>query len=145
MTGAGRKALEIDGKRKQYSDPEDHRIICRLPAVSHQEEQEFGRKAPEKSEKFSARNTASMKSREFPGTDLGYSGYILAGYNTLLMYIFLSGVLPVSALACLPILESLISGYITQSNIILLRLLEFSECLGTLAVMATFIYLREKK
>ncbi len=85
-----------------------------------------------------------MKAREFPSTDLRYSGYILAGYNTLLMYIFLSGVLPLSALACLPIITSFLSGYVTQSNIILLGLLEFSQCLVTLAVMATFIYLREK-
>jgi hypothetical protein len=40
-----------------------------LPAVSHREEYEFGWKAAEISEKFPARNTASMKLPEFPGTD----------------------------------------------------------------------------
>jgi len=48
---------------------EDRGIIRRLPAVSHREEQEFGGKAPKTSEKFPARDTSSMKSSEFPGTD----------------------------------------------------------------------------
>ncbi len=68
-TGTGLKDPEIDGKRKQYSGMEDRGIIRRLPAVSHREEQEFDRKAPERSKKFTARNTSSMKSSEFPGTD----------------------------------------------------------------------------
>jgi hypothetical protein len=63
------KASEIDRKRNQYSGPEDHGIFRRLPAVSHREKQEFGRKAPEKSEKFAAWYTAFMKSPECPGTD----------------------------------------------------------------------------
>jgi len=63
ITVSGRKAPEIDQKRKEYSEPEDHGIIRRLPAVSHREEQGFRRNTPEK---FPARNSASMK---FLGTD----------------------------------------------------------------------------
>jgi hypothetical protein len=63
ITVSGRKAPEIDRKRKQYSGPEDHGIIRRLPAVSHREEQRFCRNTPEK---FPVQNSASMK---FPGTD----------------------------------------------------------------------------
>jgi hypothetical protein len=51
MTGTGRKILEL---------------IRRLPIVSHWKDQEFGQKIAEESENFSARNTASMKSPEFP-------------------------------------------------------------------------------
>jgi hypothetical protein len=59
MIVSDRKDLEIDGKRKQCSGPEDRRILRRLPTVSH-------RKNPKI---FRHWNTVSMKSPEFPGTD----------------------------------------------------------------------------
>ncbi len=63
ITVSGTKAPEIDPKWKQYSGPEDHGIIRRLPAISYREEQGFCWNTPEN---FPARNSASMK---FPGTD----------------------------------------------------------------------------
>ncbi len=64
------KAPEIDGKRKQYSGPEDRWLSGNFWPFP------TGRTGilPEGTEKIPARNTASMKSPEFPGTDYKYSG-----------------------------------------------------------------------
>ena len=76
---------------------------------------------------------------------LRYTGYILAAYNTFLMHILLSGILPVSALPCLPIVKSFISGYINPSNLIILGLFEFGQTALSLAIMITFIFLKERQ
>ena len=81
-------------------------------------------------------------------TNLKYlrsTGYILAAYNTLLMRIFLSGTLPVSVVACFPIMASLVSSYIDPAQIVLLGLFEFTQGFLLLIIMGTFIVLKEKK
>jgi hypothetical protein len=66
-SGTDRKAPEINGKRRQHSGLEDRGIIstafgCFLPKRTGT--------WPEKFENLPTRNTASMKTPEFLGTDL---------------------------------------------------------------------------
>ncbi|CAF4238256.1 unnamed protein product [Rotaria sp. Silwood2] len=76
---------------------------------------------------------------------LRYVGYIMAFYNTTLMHCLLSGVLPVSLISCIPIITSLISGFINPTYIILLGFFEFSQALLTIIIMLTFIVKNDKK
>lgn len=76
---------------------------------------------------------------------LCFTGYVMAAYNTFLMYVLLSGTLPVSVLASIPIITSFISGYIDPSRIVLLGLFEFSQALLSMAIIITFIFLNERK
>ncbi|CAF3362978.1 unnamed protein product [Rotaria socialis] len=75
---------------------------------------------------------------------LRYTGYFMAGYNTFLMRILLSGKLPVSFFACIPIIASLISGYIDSSNLVVLGFFEFSQIVLTMMILSTFSYLYSK-
>jgi hypothetical protein len=76
---------------------------------------------------------------------LRYTDYASAIYNTFLMHILLSGILPVSLIASVPIITSFASGYINASQIITLGLFEFSQIVLSLAIMITFIVLKEKR
>jgi hypothetical protein len=76
---------------------------------------------------------------------LRYTGLIFAGYNTLLMHVLLSGTLPVSAMACIPIITSLLANYIGPTHIVLLGLFEFAQVLLSIFIMGTFVFLKEKR
>ncbi len=76
---------------------------------------------------------------------LHYTGYLMAAYNIILMHVLLNDILPVSVLACIPIIISFVSSDIDSSKIILLGLFEFSQLLLSIVIMGTFIFLNERK
>jgi hypothetical protein len=76
---------------------------------------------------------------------LRYTGYSMAIYNTIFMHLLLCGVLPVSVIACVPIITSFISTFIKPTQIVMLGFFEFSQMLLTLVILITFIAIKENK
>jgi len=61
-----------------------------------------------------------------------------------MMHLLLSSVLPVSVVACVPIIASFISGFINPIQIFTLGLFEFSQMLLAAIIIVTFIVVKEK-
>jgi hypothetical protein len=63
----------------------------------------------------------------------------------MLMHILLSGILPVTIMACIPIIASLGASFIDPTQIITLGVFEFGQVLLVLIIVGTFVILKEKK
>ena len=76
---------------------------------------------------------------------LRYTGLIFAMYNTLLIHVLLSGTLPVSAMACIPIVTSFLSNCIDPTQIVSLGVFEFAQVLLAGTIMGTYVIQKERE
>jgi len=63
-----------------------------------------------------------------------FTGYITALYNTILVHLLLSEVLPVSVIACVPIIASFMSGFIDPTQIVILGIFQFGQLFLTIII-----------
>ena len=72
-----------------------------------------------------------------------YTGLVFAGYNILLMHLLLGRIVPVSVLACVPIVTSLIATSIDPAHIVRLGLFEFTQLIISFVIFGTFVILKD--
>jgi hypothetical protein len=70
---------------------------------------------------------------------LRYMGFVFAGYNTLLLHLLLSGTVPISVVAYVPIITSCIAGLIDPAQIVRLGLFEFTQLIISSVIFGTFV------
>ena len=75
---------------------------------------------------------------------LRYTGLVFAGYNTLLMHLLLSGTVPISVVACVPIITSFVASSIDPGQIVLLGFFEFTQLIISSVIIGAFAIQRDR-
>jgi hypothetical protein len=71
---------------------------------------------------------------------LRYTGFVFAGYNTVLMHFILRETFPASAVAWVPIITSLVASCIDRTQIVLLGLFQMSQVIVWLTILMIFSF-----
>lgn len=76
---------------------------------------------------------------------LRYTGFVFAGYNTVLMHRLLRETFPTSAVAWVPIVTSLAASCIDRTSIVLLGLFHMSQAVVWLTILIIFSVRRQER
>ena len=76
---------------------------------------------------------------------LRYTGFVFAGYNTVLMRFLLRETFPASAVAWVPFITSLVASCIDRTQILLLGLFHMSQAIIWFIIMLIFIFHAEQR